>query len=251
MAQIKVAIINASTVLSDDDVEAALPALQTQVHRDFYYPVWGVDADLVFVGKGRTPPAGSWWLAIMDNSDQADALGYHDITSEGLPLGKVFAATDQQYGLSWTVTASHELLEMLGDPDVNLSSFVQTGGNTGTFYAYEVCDPCELDEQGYQIDGAKLSDFVYPSWFEGFRKPGSTQFDFMKRIDRPFKLLPGGYSLVLDIPSGLGWYQIDVPAGARARSRKLRPSVGTRRERRMTPRDRWRKSAPPSRRSRT
>jgi len=35
MADIKIAIINASTVLTDAQVSAAVPALQTQVSRDF------------------------------------------------------------------------------------------------------------------------------------------------------------------------------------------------------------------------
>ncbi len=140
MAEIKVAIINASTALHDGEVEAALPGLQTQIRRDFA-PVWGVDADLSFVPGKQKPQPGSWWLAILDNTDEAGALGYHDLTNEGLPMGKVFAATDKQYGLSWTVTASHELLEMLGDPDINLSAFVQTGNNTASLYSYEVCGP--------------------------------------------------------------------------------------------------------------
>src|SRR5215510_1088015 len=159
MANIKVAIWNQSTVLDDAVVSAAGPALQTQVHHDFA-PVWGIDADVTFVPKAHRPAAGSWWLVVADNSDVAGALGYHELTEEGLPLGFVFAGTDQQNGLQWTVTASHELIEMLGDPDVNLYGFVQTGGNTGTFYAYELCDPCELDEQGYQINGVSVSDFV-------------------------------------------------------------------------------------------
>jgi hypothetical protein len=45
MANIQVAVINTSTVLTDDQVQAAVPALQIQVHRDFA-PVWGIDADL-------------------------------------------------------------------------------------------------------------------------------------------------------------------------------------------------------------
>ena len=48
MPTIKLAVINASTVLKDTDVNKALPALQAQVHNDFA-PAWGVDADLVFV----------------------------------------------------------------------------------------------------------------------------------------------------------------------------------------------------------
>ena len=54
-----------------------------------------------------------------DNPDQAGALGYHEITSQGTPLGKVFAKLDLQSGASWTVTLSHELLEMLADPWIN------------------------------------------------------------------------------------------------------------------------------------
>jgi len=39
MANIKVSVINASKALTDDQVSAAVPALQTQVHRDFA-PAW-------------------------------------------------------------------------------------------------------------------------------------------------------------------------------------------------------------------
>src|SRR5437870_13683909 len=103
MAYINVAIINASTVLRDSVVKSAVPALQTQVHRDFA-SAWGIDADLVFVPKSSSPPAGAWWLVVLDNSDVAGALGYHDLTDQGMPLGKVFAGTDITYGLQWTIT---------------------------------------------------------------------------------------------------------------------------------------------------
>jgi len=242
MANINIAIINACTVLTNNQIHDTIPALQKQIERDFA-PSWGINAELTFVPKGSTGNSAFWWLAIVDDPDIADALGYHDLTPAGLPMGKVFAALDQRLHLQWTVTASHELLEMLADPDVNLSAFVQTGGNTGTFYSYEVCDPCEEDGQGYQIDGIQVSDFVFPAWFEGFRGPGSTQFDQCKHINAPFELLPGGYSLVLDVPSGLGWYQISVRTEPEKPTRKIRPSVGSRRERRMTPRNQWEKSA--------
>jgi hypothetical protein len=54
MANIRIAVINASTVLTDDQVRAAVPLLQTQMHRDFA-AVWGIDADLSFM-----PPGFSW-----------------------------------------------------------------------------------------------------------------------------------------------------------------------------------------------
>jgi hypothetical protein len=239
MADIKVAVINASTVLTDAQVQAVVPALQTQVHSHFA-PAWGIDADLTFVPKTTKPAPGTWWLVILDNSDQAGALGYHDVTTEGLPLGKVFAGTDLQYGAQWTITASHELLEMLADPEIDLTVFVQPNARTGTLYAYEVCDACEADTLGYKINNVAVSDFVFPAWFESFRKPGSTQFDHGKHITKPFELLPGGYIGVFDVRSGTGWHQLTAEQGPF--SHKLRPRVGSRRERRRTPRDEWQQS---------
>ncbi len=239
MANTQIAIINSSTTLTDNQVQSAVPALQIQVHRDFA-PVWGIDADLTFIPQGGPPPPSSWWLGVFDNSDQAGALGYHDLTPQGLPLGKIFAATDNQYGEQWTVTASHELLEMLGDPDINLAAFVQSSDTAGRLYAYEVCDACEADAVGYQISGVLVSDFVYPAWFESFRQQGSTQFDQQGKISAPFQLLPGGYIGVFDVNVGSGWSQVTaqgVPHEYKARAR-----VGSRRERRRTPRDRWLRS---------
>ncbi len=239
MANIKISLINESTVLSDADVRGIVPALQKQVSRDFA-AVWGTDADLNFQPKGTAPSKGNWWLAFFDDSDSAGALGYHDLTADGLPLGKVFAGSDIKLNLSWSVTASHELLEMLGDPDINLVAFVQPDATTGTLYAYEVCDPCEDDQFGYNIDSVLVSDFVYPAWFESFRKPGSTQFDYQNKITKPFELLPGGYIGTFDVQSGSGWHQIT--AQKTAPTFLMRPRLGSRRERRRTPRQEWLRS---------
>jgi hypothetical protein len=209
------------------------------VHRDFAR-VWGIDADLTFVPHGGTPDPGTWWLVILDTSDAAGALGYHDLTEEGLPLGKVFAQSDLVSGYEWTVTASHELLEMLGDPDINLTAFVESSKSGGILYAYEVCDACEADQYGYEIDGILVSDFVYPAWFESFRTKGSTQFDYQKRIKEPFGLLPGGYIGTYEVKSGGGWRQITA-AGDPYRY-EMRPRLGSRRERRRTTRHQWQRS---------
>lgn len=241
MANIQISVINESTAVSDADAKMAVAALQTQVKRDFA-PAWGVDADLTFVPTGDTPAAGTWWLTILDNSDQAGALGYHDLTPDGLPLGKVFAGSDIQYGYKWTVTASHELLEMLGDPDIDLTVFVQPDNRSGTLYAYEACDACEADQFGYDINGITVSDFVFPAWFETFRQPGSTQFDFQKQIRQPLQLLAGGYIGVFDVTAGTGWHQ--VTAEKTPFRFEMRPRLGSRRERRNTPRHHWVRSAP-------
>ena len=240
MPNIGVAIVNASTVLQDEDVSQACPALQTQVS-EHLAPVWGVDATLYFIPRGAAPPPGVWWLSILDNSDQAGTLGYHDLTDDGLPLGKVFAGTDLMNGTSWTVTASHELLEMLIDPDINLSVFLQNANDVGTLYSYEVCDACEGDQYGYAINGVQVSDFVFPSWFESFHSPGSTQFDITQQISKPFQLLPGGYISVYDIAAGSGWQQLD--AAKLSQGFLARAPIGSRRERRRLLRGQWFRSS--------
>ena len=70
----------------------------------------------------------------MDDPDQAGALGYHEMSSRGTPLGKVFAGLDMRLGTSWTVTLSHELLEMLADPWINWCA----QSREGKIYALEV-----------------------------------------------------------------------------------------------------------------
>lgn len=230
-------IINASTVLKDSQVELALPALQQQVSSDFA-PAWGLDAQLEFVASGATPDPSAWQLCVLDNSDQAGALGYHDLTNEGLPLGKVFAGTDIQYGNSWFVTLSHELLEMMADPDINLCA-----DNGSKLYAYEVCDAVEDDALGYMVAGVLLSDFVYPSWFT---PGGEPPFDKCGHITAPFQLGPGGYISVMEIYT-LGWKQINGEnpmdrADCKRCLGHLAAPIGSRRSRRSNNRSLWRHS---------
>jgi hypothetical protein len=239
---INITVVNQSTVVKDTDVAAWTASLQTQVSRDFF-PIWGVDAQLTALPNGQNPPAGSWALGIFDNADQADALGYHDITPDGLPLGKVFAKTTMDDGGAVSVTASHELLEMLGDPDINLIAELDgSSGAPSKFYAYEVCDACEDDQFGYKINGVLVSDFVFPAYFESFRTPNSTQFDFGKQITAPFTLLAGGYISVLDLSNmAEGWQQV-TPSQDRKAMINSRARIGSRRERRRTARMNWTRS---------
>jgi hypothetical protein len=236
LATTQISVINESTVLTDAEVIPVVVALQQQVTNDFR-PVWGTDAELKMIPQGAQPATGTWWLVILDDSDQAGALGYHDLTPDGLPIGKVFAASDLKAGTSWSVTASHELLEMLADPNINLTVFVQNANTTGTLYAYEVCDACEDDSFGYQINNVLVSDFVYPAWFEGFRTQGSTQFDRMSRMQNPLELLSGGYIGIFNVADGSGWQQ--QTAEKHPTNLRYRGHVGSRRERRSIPRNQW------------
>ncbi len=233
MATIRVSIINESGLVAPAEAQTCVGALQRQVTEHFA-PAWGIDAALSLVAPGARPLAGSWWLVILDDSDQAGALGYHDLTDEAMPLGKVFVRTAQNAGVKWTVTASHELLELLADPAINLTVCANEN-NDLVLYAYEICDPCQADEFGYTIDGVSVSDFVFPSWFENFHRSGAVPLDYCGKIAAPFAILPGGYANVLDTghPAG-AWTEKKGPAAAIAGARFAeRPAVrGSRRERR-------------------
>ena len=222
-----IAITNVSTCLSDGQVEAAIPALQRQVSLDFK-AYWEVDCELTFLAKEEPLTEGWWQISVTDNPDQAGALGYHELTSHGTPLGKVFAALDLQSGGSWTVTLSHELLEMLADPWINWCA----QGSDGKIYALEVCDAVEADNLGYKIGEVLVSDFITPAWFEPTR---ANRVDFKRRISKPLQLASGGYISVLDV--GGRWVQM----AAQDASAVPIPS-GSRRQRRSMRKEEWRKS---------
>jgi hypothetical protein len=229
MNKVSVAVLNASAELTDEEVRSAVAAVQVQVQRDFA-PVWRVDAQLTFVGHGQTPSPGSCWMVILDNSDFGGALGYHDLTPEGLPLGKVFAATDKLNDVPWTATLSHEVLELLVDPYM---SYVAAAANGSGYvlYPYEICDACQSRAFGYTINEQRVSDFLYPAWFGSTPNAGvPLRYDHVDCIRRPFGLLPGGYTMVFDVSFGTGWHML-TPSGV-ALDYSQRPRVGSRRERR-------------------
>jgi len=246
MADIKISIINQSTVLTDDQIKAVVPALQKQIHNDFA-PIWGIDADLIFVGKTETPDPSTWWMVMLDDSDTDGALGYHELNSAGLPIGKVFAKSDKKYGLEWTVTLSHELLEMIADPDINLTSFIQTSPTAGYMYAFEMCDAVEDDVFGYQIDGVLVSDFVLPSYFQP--EIPAKKWDFRGHLTGPVPaMLHGGYLSKFSVGHKLdqpGWNQITAQKlveGVEVDSRATRKLSSSRRSKRAKDRSEWKKS---------
>lgn len=243
---IQISIVNQSSFL-DADLPALAQALQTQISRDFY-PAWGVQCQVYWTPKGSHPTADHWALVLLDHADAAGVLGYHDTTPAGLPLGKVFVKTIIADGQKVSVTASHEILEILGDPQISLAAELDSGnGAPSKFYAYENCDPCEALEYTINIPAhlpggpaeVAVSDFVFPSWFEGFRASGP--FDYLGKISKPFQLLSGGYISYLDLGNlGAGWQQVMAKEGISSQAiMAARPRPGSRRSRRALPRAEW------------
>jgi hypothetical protein len=193
----KIVCINHATTSLDIPFGALIRALQSFID-DHVAPVWGTPARLV---KGMDFVKGAWAIVFLDDADQTISQGTkladHDLTPEGLPLAKIFVRNAILSDEFVSVAASHELVEMLVDPAINMMT---TGpvfrglGKSHVMYAYESADPVE--ESNFKVKGVPMCNFVYPSYFEAFRKPNSTQFDHMKKITRPFQILAGGYQIV-------------------------------------------------------
>jgi hypothetical protein len=223
-----IVVINETARVADAEIEAMLPAFEQQWNLDLT-AAWGVEpAAFAFLARGQAPAPGAWWVVFLDDSDQAGALAYHDLTNEGLPLAKVFVSALLADGASISVGASHEICEMAVDPWLN-SAYQDP---TGTFWAGEVCDPVEDDQYGYRIGEVLVSDFVTPGWFGHARAPGaraSCRLDQRDHADIPFQILSGGYAQLFQARKG--WVQV---TGAKAmRSARGKTAVkGSRRERR-------------------
>lgn len=124
----QISVINESSDYSGADVKSMLDAFGEQWNNDLK-PIWNLEpAAFSFVAKGTPPPAGSWWVVFLDNSDQATALAYHDLTNEGLPISKVFVRTILADKASVSVGATHEICEMAVDPFIN-SAYQDSGGH--------------------------------------------------------------------------------------------------------------------------
>ena len=220
---VQLAVINEATAIADSDVKNMLPAFTQQRNTDLN-SVWGVGtAEFTFVPQGQGPAAGTWWVVFLDDSDQAGALAYHDLTNDGLPISKVFVKSILADNSSVSVGATHELCEMAVDPWLN-SAYQDP---QGTFWAGEVCDPVEDDKYGYQIGGILVTDFVTPDWFA--HEHAHTSVDFKGHANRAFAVLSGGYAQKFDPDKG--WQQING-SKAMLSKRVVTPAYGSRRERR-------------------
>ena len=190
--------------LADEDVQAAIRAINRQIQYDFA-PYWSLGATLRLEGKTGANPnkqsladmRGDAVLYLWDGSDVDGALGYHDLNNAGVPFGFVFTELSKKLKESWSVTLSHEALELLGDPEVNLLALGPHPGNPkqGVFHWYEMCDAVQAET--YVIDGIDVANFVLPLYFTSGEELGGRN-DFLGRAHggatlRSFGINPGGY----------------------------------------------------------
>src|SRR5215211_1348027 len=159
--------INFALVSDTDAVSAReitrVAALDRQVTRDFG-PRWGVLATVDPVFSIEDIPVGYWPIVHRDNINAPGVLGFHK-DRFGQPLA-LMALTD-----SWTLTASHEWLEMLADPfsDRMVPGPSKKRGEGRVSYLVEVCDPVAVEGVRYSFTGAikrprQVLEGGYISW---------------------------------------------------------------------------------------
>jgi hypothetical protein len=186
-------VVNQSRLCADADVRAWTAACARQI-TEHVAPAYGRKPVRVqFLPKTSHAPKGAWVIGVLDDADQAGALGWHTEDRFGRVYGRVFARPCLDYDVPISTTLSHEIVETWCDPSVD--RWVDSG--RGYEVAYEACDAVEGDS--YPLDGVEVSDFVTPAWYGRVNGPGvpvgphGTHWCATMREVAPFELAPGGY----------------------------------------------------------
>ena len=195
-----ISIIN-TTQLRRHEVQNTLRAVNRQLQEDFRR-YWHTDAELRLEGWTGEPldpdrpfgMRGDAIIYLLDGDTNNNALGYHAVNHAGVPYGFVFTALSARLGEPWSVTLSHEALELALDPEVN--RLVQgphpNPGEAGrtVYHWYELCDAVQGDT--YQIDGVRVSNFLLPLYFTDHEEHVNHN-DFLGTGVRSFGVRSGGY----------------------------------------------------------
>jgi len=203
---VHVGLVDETREIDPTELATMAGAMSEQIQHDFA-PVWHVRAS---VAAYPAAPASTWVVHIQRQLDQPGALGYHT-DDHHQPLAYVELTAD------WTVTVSHEVLEMLADPwgsrlhkaelpagvEGNHAQFGLASARGRVSYLLEVCDPCEATS--YAVGGQQLSDFLLPSWYRTSPSP-ALAYSQVGGCVKPREVADGGY-VSFGAPTG-EWFQV-------------------------------------------
>jgi glycoside hydrolase-like protein/lipase (class 3) len=197
----QIALVSESELIPAGDVSKVAAAIQKQATRDLS-PIWEINATIDVFARLEDVPVGYWSVIARDDIDDPSAAGIHE-DENGQPFALVTASSDINV---WSITASHEALEMLVDPSGNrlVAADSKLQGRRVN-YLVEVCDPSEAAEHAYSCNGILVSDFYTPNYFDPV-KAGSVRYSFTGAISEPLQVLRGGYLSWQD-PESNSWWQ--------------------------------------------
>ena len=189
MTTINVALVVETPRVPPTTIKEVAAAVQRQITRDFA-PVWSVNATVDPFISLRDVPPGYWPVVVRDDLPGMDVIGIH-LDDKGQPFALV------KYSRTWSLTVSHEVLEMIVDPWGNrlTPGGSPLPGQGLVELLVEVCDPSGDVEHAYTVNGHLVSDFVMPSYYEPLAVPGA-RYSFTGAITRPRDIATGGIPLL-------------------------------------------------------
>jgi hypothetical protein len=214
MAAMQIGLVDYTRKLDPRLVQAAVVAFNLHVTQDLPRVWSGIQATVTYLPDPNHLPAGVWpvgLVATLPNAVGGEGGVHSDPNNQ--PCAQVIASPTDD---SWTVDASHEILEMLVDPYGNnmqtsqsiviaADGSIQDGG--GLFnYLVEACDPCEAQACAYVLNGVAVSDFVTPNYYDAYPTSGMS-YTFKGAIPAPRRLAPGGYISFINLAVNI-WQQI-------------------------------------------
>ncbi len=223
--------------ISDADLLAAIRVVNEQIANDFV-PYWNMPATLRLEGTRLDQPRanaaallrGDAVLYVTSETGRNDPEGFHERNLRGVPYGVVYSQISVETGDPWSVTLSHETLELIADPQGNnyIKGPSPHDPRKTVFYWFELCDA--VSSQTYEIGGVALQSFLLPAYFEP-PTPGA-RTNFLGLELPPFGIAPESYLGYYDPEKGSDETTHIDPTG------KLRLEIrqrfgGTRSHRRM------------------
>lgn len=196
----QMALVSEVNQITASQLSRASAALQKQLTRDFG-PIWGVKATIDSFASLDDVPL-TYWPILVQEDIHMNAGGVH-LDKSGQPFALV------RYSNQWTLTASHEMLEMSADPFGNrlIQSRSIKPGQGRVEYLVEVCDPSEAAEFAYHVNGVLVADFYTPHFFDPV-KNSSVRYSFTGAISEPRQVRRGGYLSWHNPPTDKWWQQL-------------------------------------------
>jgi hypothetical protein len=150
-----------------------------------------------------------WRMFLTRRALGTGKLGYHAVDRYG-PYAVVSVSTADRYRTPVSLVVSHELNEMMVDPQAN--------GTSSDGFALEVVDP--VADIYSMLDGVAVADFVTPNWL-AWNSDGP--WDAAGVLPSDHSTAPGGYTLTTFLQTR-GWSPAHLrhPAGVCSESRATR-----------------------------
>ncbi len=134
-----------------------------------------------------------------------DTSAFHMVEHSGIPAGFEFPEIASKLGADWSVLLSHEALEMIIDPDVNLLvGGIHPREKRTILLSYEVCDP--VQSSSYAIEDVQVSNFVLPQYYKPRprRRGAYENTNYLNVPLPPFDVIEGGCYWFFD-PADATW----------------------------------------------